>query len=115
MKAQGAFEVNAPNVVIQGFTIIGYDITGEDWSDQRSSANFPTIKASSDVDGLKVIGNNFIVNSGSAAAALLILDDCDNVQFIDNQVTGYVWGVGQGMVKVEVKVEVESRGQHPNS
>jgi len=100
-KTDGAIEVNAADVTIQGFTIIGYDITGEAWSDQRSSANFPTLKALSGADGLKVIGNEFTVPDGSVAAtALLIMDDCDDVQFINNIVTGYAWGVtgrGQGI------------------
>jgi len=93
-KTDGAIEVNATGVTIQGFTIIGYNITGEAWDDQRSSKYFPTIKALSGADGLKVIGNEFTVPDGSvAAAALLIMDDCDDVQFINNIVTGYAWGV----------------------
>ena len=105
-KKDGAIEVYSTNVVIQGFKIIGYDITGEAWSDQSSSANFPTIKASKDADGLQVKENEFMVKSGSAAAALLILDDCDNVQFIGNNVTGYVWGVtgrGEGIDNLLVR------------
>jgi len=97
-ETEGAIEVYSPSVTIQGFRIIGYDITGEPWSDQRSSANFPTIKAFSDADGLRVIGNEFVLPEGSAAAAaLLLMDYCEDVKFIDNEVAGYVWGVtGRG-------------------
>lgn len=91
-KTDGCIEVTADNVIIQGFKLIGYDPTGESWSDQKSSSKFSTIKVTSGADGLKVKDNEF-TGTSKAAVGLLIDDDCDDVEFTGNTVTDYLQGV----------------------
>lgn len=91
-KTDGCIEVTADNVIIQGFKLIGYDATGESWSDQKSSSKFSTIKVTNGADGLKVKDNEF-TGTSKAAVGLLIDDDCDDVEFTGNTVTDYLQGV----------------------
>jgi len=93
-KTDGCIEVTADNVIIQGFKLIGYDPTGESWSDQKSSSYYATIKVTNGADGLKVKDNEFMAPpGGKAAVALLVDDDSDNVEFSSNTVTNFLQGV----------------------
>ncbi len=129
-KTDGAIEVSAPDVTIEGFEIIGYDMTDEDWGDQRSTATFPTIKALAGADGLVVVNNDFVVNEGAANAALLIVgptwdgETAQDIAFVGNTVTGYSGGVtGRGKKTHDLRVEgntfdiplLEGIGLHPTT